>query len=191
MNGETIRLVTECAWYVLIAVWFVGAFTAKVQARTQPALPRLLHSLALLIAFFLLFTSVFNAGFLAERFVPRSLAIAGTGMVLTLLGIAFAIWARLFLGTNWSAAPSVKQGHHLVRSGPYAIVRHPIYSGLLLAMFGTALSVGKWRGLVGLAIVAAAWHIKSRTEERYMEEEFGGEYVRYRREVKGLIPFVL
>lgn len=191
MNADVIRLVTEYSWYTLLAVWLVGAFTAKIQARTQPLGPRLLHSFVLLVAFFLIFTSAFDSGFLPRRFVTPSVAIAGTGMALTVLGIAFAIWARFFLGTNWSAAPAVKEGHHLVRSGPYAIVRHPIYSGLLLAMLGTSLSIGKWRCLLGLAIVSVAWHVKSRTEERYMEEEFNGEYVRYRREVKGLIPFVL
>lgn len=191
MSRHAALLITEYSWYVLIAVWLVGAFTAKVQVRTQPIGPRLIHSLVLLAAFFMLFTSAFDGGSLGRRFVPRSDAIAFAGAVLTVLGIAFAIWARFFLGTNWSAAPAVKQDHHLVRHGPYALVRHPIYSGLLLAMFGTALSVGKWRCLVGLAIVGVAWHVKSRTEERYMEEEFGSEYVRYRREVKGLIPFVL
>lgn len=191
MTPDVIRLVTTWSWYLFLAVWLVGALTAKREVRSQSMAPRLLHSAVLLIAFLLLFDSSFGFGFLGQRFVPRSLAIAATGMLLTMAGIAIAIWARFFLGTNWSASPAVKQGHHLIRSGPYALVRHPIYSGLLLAMFGTTLTIGRWRGLVGLAIVGVAWHIKSRTEERYMQEEFGEEYLRYRREVKGLIPFVI
>jgi protein-S-isoprenylcysteine O-methyltransferase len=191
MNRSTVFLVIEYSWYVMLGVWLIGAFTAKPQVRTQPIGPRILHSLTLLVGFLLLYSSSGNIGFLGRRFAPNSQSIAETGMVLTIAGIAFAIWARLFLGTNWSAAPAVKEGHRLMRSGPYAIVRHPIYSGLLLAMLGTALSVGRWRCLLGLAIVGVAWHVKSRTEERYMEEEFGGEYVRYRSEVKSVIPFVL
>lgn len=191
MNRDTILFVTQCSWYVLLGVWLIGAFTAKQEVRTQPIGPRIVHSLTLLIGFFLIYTSTFGIGFLGQRFIPRSDAVAEIGMVLTIGGIAFAIWARFFLGTNWSASPAVKAGHHLVRSGPYAIVRHPIYSGLLLAMLGTTLSIGKWRCVLGLFVVAAAWHIKSRTEERYMEQEFGGEYQRYRQQVKALIPFVL
>jgi protein-S-isoprenylcysteine O-methyltransferase Ste14 len=186
-----IRRVIEFAWYALIGVWLVGALTAKPQVRTQPLRPRIIHAALLLIAFELLFTHMFRFGLLGQRFILPSAAVAEFGMILTLAGIAFAIWARFFLGTNWSATPSIKQDHRLIRTGPYAIVRHPIYSGLLLAMFGTALAIGEWRAVLGFAIVSVAWHFKSRTEERYMEEEFGDEYVRYRREVKGLIPFVL
>lgn len=191
MNREIVASIVEYSWYFFLAVWLIGAFTAKRQVRTQPIGPRLAHSGALLVAFILLYTSTFKFGFLGRRFVPNSAAIAETGMFLTLGGIAFAIWARFFLGRNWSATPAVKEDHRLIRRGPYAIVRHPIYSGLLLAMLGTSLTIGKWRALVGLAIVGLAWHIKSRTEERYMEEVFGNEYHQYRRQVKGLIPFVL
>jgi protein-S-isoprenylcysteine O-methyltransferase Ste14 len=167
------------AWLVLFGVWLIGGLRTKRQLRSQPPLPRIGHAILLLFAFLLLFTSPVRVGFLDQRFAPTSAALDAAGLVLTLAGIAFAVWARFFLGTNWSAIPAVKQDHKLIRTGPYAIVRHPIYSGLLLAVFGTALVVGQWRALVGLAVLGIAWHFKSRTEERYMEEEFGAEYVRY------------
>ena len=191
MNTGGEAHVIEFAWYALLSVWLVAAWKAKRPLRSQPPLPRLLHSILLLMAFALIFTPMMRFGILGQRFVPRSVAMDRAGTALTLVGIAFAIWARLFLGTNWSAAPAVKQDHQLIRTGPYAIVRHPIYSGVLLAILGTALATGEWRALLGLAVLSVAWHFKSRTEERYMEEEFGTEYLRYRRQVKALIPFLL
>jgi protein-S-isoprenylcysteine O-methyltransferase len=115
--------------------------------------------------------------------------IAWTGLALTAAGCAFAIWARLLLGGNWSSSVTVKQDH--IRRGPYAIVRHPIYSGFLLGLLGTALALGELRGIAGLALASIGWHMKSRREEAFMTAEFGAEYTRYQCEVKALIPFVL
>jgi len=86
---------------------------------------------------------------------------------------------------------TIKTGHELVRTGPYACVRHPIYTGLLVAALGTAATVGQARGLVALALMALAFALKIRTEERFMTELFGDAYARYRSEVKALIPFVV
>jgi protein-S-isoprenylcysteine O-methyltransferase Ste14 len=85
---------------------------------------------------------------------------------------------------------TVKAGHTLIRGGPYAVVRHPIYSGLSLAVLGTALAVGELRGLLAVGLVAFGFWHKSLLEERFMREEFGAEYERYCRDVKALIPFV-
>jgi protein-S-isoprenylcysteine O-methyltransferase Ste14 len=86
---------------------------------------------------------------------------------------------------------TIKQNHQLIRQGPYAIVRHPIYSGFLLGMLGTALALGEWRGLAGLALAFIGWGTKSRMEENFMAGQFGSAYIEYQREVKALIPFVL
>jgi protein-S-isoprenylcysteine O-methyltransferase Ste14 len=85
----------------------------------------------------------------------------------------------------------VKQDHELIRSGPYALVRHPIYTGLLLALIGTALMVGNWRALIGLAIMVGAIVRKLKIEERFMTEQFGEAYARYRAQVAMLVPFVV
>jgi protein-S-isoprenylcysteine O-methyltransferase Ste14 len=177
-------------WMVMVAVWLFGMFTTKPDARTQSLDSRLLEIGLSLLAFYLVFSSHFRSGWRAWSFVPKSDVVGATGILIVLLGISFAIWARLQLGGNWSSAVSVKQGHTLIRSGPYTIVRHPIYTGLLLAMLGTAIIVGEVRGLLGLGVLFLSFWLKSRIEERFMLEQFGPDYRRYQQQVKALIPHV-
>jgi protein-S-isoprenylcysteine O-methyltransferase len=106
------------------------------------------------------------------------------------MGAVLAIWARFSLGGNWSATVTIKAGHTLVRRGPYALVRHPIYSGLLLALLGTVLLFNQVRCLLALALIVLMLASKIRMEERFMAEQFGAEYVAYKQRVKALIPFV-
>ena len=103
----------------------------------------------------------------------------------------FAIWARNVLGRNWSGIVTLKQDHELIRTGPYRYVRHPIYTGLLIAFAGSAIARGEWRGLLALAIAFVALWRKLKLEEQWMIETFGDAYRRYRDEVRALIPFVL
>jgi len=131
-----------------------------------------------------------GGGILFERFLPRSYAAYWTGTALVVLGLAFSVWARMHLGRNWSGTVTVKQEHELVRGGPYARVRHPIYTGLLLAFIGTAIVRGEWRGVLAVLIIFAALWRKLRLEERYMVETFGDEYRRYREHSAALIPFI-
>jgi protein-S-isoprenylcysteine O-methyltransferase Ste14 len=91
----------------------------------------------------------------------------------------------------WSAVVTIKRDHRIIRRGPYAVVRHPIYSAGLLALLGTAIAFGAVRGLIGFALVFIGWWLKSRLEETFLERQFGADYAQYKREVKGLIPFVL
>ena len=95
-----------------------------------------------------------------------------------------------FSGGNWSSSVTLKQDHTLVRSGPYGIVRHPIYTGLLVALLGTAIALGELRCFLGVILAAIAWKIKSVTEEALMVEQFGEQYARYRQQVKGLVPYL-
>ena len=106
-------------------------------------------------------------------------------------GLGFAVWARRCLGRNWSGIVTVKQGHELIRSGPYALVRHPIYTGLLLAILGTASAIGEWRGLIAFVLITAGFVLKLRIEEDFISETFGEQYARYRAEVPALIPFIV
>jgi protein-S-isoprenylcysteine O-methyltransferase Ste14 len=132
-----------------------------------------------------------DGGWLFERFLPRTASVFWIGALLTAVGLGFSAWARVHIGRNWSATVTVKQQHELIRSGPYAIVRHPIYSGILLAFIGSALARGQWRGVLALAIVIVALWRKMRLEERWMSETFGDEYQRYRARTAALIPFLL
>jgi len=138
-----------------------------------------------------MFDRALSVGFLEFRFLPDFAALAYLGVAVTAIGIAFAVWARFVLGQNWSSQVTLKQGHELIRGGPYALVRHPIYSGMLLGLLGTAIGVGEFRGLIALALFIVAWWLKARTEETLMIQQFGEQYSRYRRDVKALIPFVL
>jgi protein-S-isoprenylcysteine O-methyltransferase Ste14 len=181
----------DWVWMLVGICWLIGAIRSKPVARRERWPVRVFHVAILAIALGLLFSQSSRIGPLAERFVPEDRRLAWVGLGVTVAGCAFALWARLVLGRNWSAAVSVKQHHELIRSGPYAIVRHPIYSGLLLGIMGTALALGEVRGLAALALAFAAWFTKARREERFLVEQFDGAYVSYRQKVKRLIPFVL
>jgi protein-S-isoprenylcysteine O-methyltransferase Ste14 len=101
------------------------------------------------------------------------------------------VWAREHLGSNWSRSVTVKQDHELITSGPYALVRHPIYTGILLGFLGTSVAEGQVRSLIAFLLVAVILWAKLRLEEQWMRSEFGETYEAYAQRVHGLVPFVL
>jgi protein-S-isoprenylcysteine O-methyltransferase Ste14 len=145
---------------------------------------------SVVLAASLVFTHYFQSGWRARAFVPKNDLAGVLGLLLVVAGIAFAIFARFALGGNWSGSVTVKQDHTLIRRGPYSIVRHPIYTGLVLAFLGVALIVGQLRGLLGVSVLFLSFWLKSRVEERFMLEQFGAEYRTYQHQVKGLIPYI-
>ena len=177
------------AWGSLAAVWLATASWGKPSARRSSRRQRGVQS-ALILAGFLLIGGWGRLGWFNAELWPQTLEIAEAGMGVTFLGVFYAIWARLTLGSNWSGTPQVKMGHELVQSGPYRLTRHPIYSGMLLAAVGTAIAVDEWRCLPGLALVVISMRIKIRVEERLMTETFPVTYPIYRNRVKGLVPFL-
>ena len=150
---------------------------------------RLLHVLPLLLAFWLLWENRVPGTFLNERLFPWAPWAFWLAALVTAAGILFTVWARVHLGGNWSGIVTLKHDHELIVSGPYAIVRHPIYTGLLIAFIGSAAGRGEWRGV--LAVLMAWWALwrKLRLEERWMAERFGEQYEAYRRRVPALVPF--
>jgi protein-S-isoprenylcysteine O-methyltransferase len=184
-----IHLAIVACWFIVALIWIIAAFGNKAATSRQPTTSRAVQVILEVIAFFLLFDSETAVGPLGWFFLPHSVLVSAIGLALTVIGLAFAVWARFYLGRNWSASATVKQDHELVRSGPYALVRHPIYTGICLAFLGTALHVGQVRALVGLLFSATGYKLKSLTEESMMERQFA-DYKQYKREVKGLIPFV-
>jgi protein-S-isoprenylcysteine O-methyltransferase Ste14 len=180
---------TLWAWGLWLCYWLVAALGAKKTVRTESLGSMVGQRLFLLPGYALLFGGLFQAE-LSARWAPDDAWTRAAGFLLCLLGLAYSVWARRVLGRNWSGLVTLKEDHQLVRTGPYAFSRHPIYTGLLCATFGVALEDGELRSLLGLAFVAVAFHMKMRVEERFMREQFGAEYGAYAAEVKKLIPFV-
>ncbi|MBV9772133.1 MAG: isoprenylcysteine carboxylmethyltransferase family protein [Bryobacterales bacterium] len=178
-------------WIALVAIWVLSAIRSKRTARSQSGGSRLLQGGLTALGYLALFYRSIPLGVLDRRFVPGSALIEWIGFAIALAGAVAAVWARFALGRNWSATITLKQEHELVRRGPYALVRHPIYSGLLLTMSGTAIFFGTFRGLLAVALAFAGWWLKSRMEEAFMLQQFGQQYREYQSEVKALIPFVL
>lgn len=118
----------------------------------------------------------------------RSHAVALAGFLLTIAGLAFSAWSRDVLGRYWSGRVIIQQDHRLVTTGPYAYVRHPLYTGLLVAMTGTAMISGDLGSLLGLLFAIGFFSLKAQSEERILEAEFGAVYANYRARTGGLLP---
>jgi protein-S-isoprenylcysteine O-methyltransferase Ste14 len=116
--------------------------------------------------------------------------LQGIGLALFVLGLALAVWSRIYIGRNWGMPMSDKADPDLVTTGPYSVIRHPIYSGIILAMIGTTLAVSLY-WLVAVVLVGAYFLYSAAVEERYMTEVFPDAYPRYKQSTKMLIPFVL
>ena len=177
-------------WVAWTAYWLIASRSAKQDRRQESPLSRASHIVPLIVAAWLLWTPRIP-GVLGERFLPDAPATFWTGFALVVLGLGFTVWARIVLGRNWSGIVTVKQDHELVTEGPYRWVRHPIYTGLLIAFAGSAIARGEWRGVLAVVIVFAGFWRKLKLEERWMIETFGDAYLRYRAKVRALIPFVL
>jgi protein-S-isoprenylcysteine O-methyltransferase Ste14 len=177
-------------WIAIFVLWAISGVASKQTVQTQHDWRGRAAVWVVMLGWFLLFNSRANLGPLSVRFVPESPAVAYAGLAIAVIGLAFAVWARVYIGRDWSAAVTLQEGHKIVRTGPYAVVRHPIYSGFMLASLGTAIALGPVAGLLGTALVVVAWGYKSRLEEVFLIEHFGAEYEHYRRDVKALIPLV-
>jgi protein-S-isoprenylcysteine O-methyltransferase Ste14 len=180
------------AWDVIIFFWLITAIRLKRTVQVEGLGQRLRYVSVLIIAAVLLFAQWPNVALLNSRAWPDLEPLAITGVVLTFAGVLFAIIARGYLGANWSGRPSIKEGHELIRKGPYTVVRHPIYSGILLATAGTAVAFGQTRNLFALPLVLLGFWLKLHTEEQFLTQAFGEQYLAYRQSVKSaIIPFIL
>ncbi len=117
----------------------------------------------------------------------RTLASVVIGSVLTWMGIGLAIWARYHLAEYWSARVTIKEDHQLIRTGPYARLRHPIYSGLVLAAIGSALVIDQWRCVLGLCLIVTGFCIKARKEEAMLTRQFGDAFREHQKQAGFLI----
>jgi protein-S-isoprenylcysteine O-methyltransferase Ste14 len=175
-------------WYVFALYWLITWLRVKRTKSTESIAQRLLTIVPMVLAFELLFSNTLRVGPLRKRFLPAEDWIAWVGIALTCLGAALAIWARYCIGAYWSSRVTLKEGHRVIRSGPYAVVRHPIYTGMQLAATGTAVVLGEWRGLLAVIVILVAHSLKARREEALLTRELGEEYVSYRRGAGFLFP---
>jgi protein-S-isoprenylcysteine O-methyltransferase Ste14 len=177
-------------WWTWAAYWMLAALRNKATQRRESLGSRLAHLVPLAVGGALIAWAHPAWSALARRLWPPSPAAEWIGVALVIAGFAFATWARVHLGRNWSGTVTVKQGHELIRSGPYALVRHPIYTGLISALLGTTIALGTVHAAIGFAIIVVSLVRKSRTEEEFMRATFPGEYQRYSAQVPALIPLV-
>lgn len=180
-------------WLVAIGYWLWAARSAKHVEQQEPFLKRVLaYWLPLLIAVLLLGPGDwFGHSLLREQFVPHTTLMYSLGLGLAACGAALAIYSRALLGQNWSATVQLKHKHELITHGPYRLIRHPIYTGLLLLFLGNAIMVGDWRGLLAVAIVLASFWRKLRLEETWLANYFGEPYRLYCTRTKALVPVLL
>jgi protein-S-isoprenylcysteine O-methyltransferase Ste14 len=177
-------------WIAFGVFWLLAAFAQKRTIRRQSISSRLFQIAIVLLAVLPYFVSG-HSEIVRQRFLPNTLEIRTIGALIVLAGCGFAVWARFVLGTNWSGTVTVKENHELITRGPYAWVRHPIYTGVLLALLGNAVVAGRIAALLAVGAVMLAFWLKLRIEERFMMETFGQQYVTYKRHVKALIPYLI
>lgn len=182
------KIVIAC-WGVVIAFWIISAFFVKRTKARQPLLQRVIYLLVATVAVLLIYASARTTNW--NRVVlPHTLALGVVADMLAVVGVCIAIWARTTLGGNWSARVTLKEDHELVQRGPYRLVRHPIYSGLLLLIFGSAILVGRAGAFIALVICFCGLWVKLRQEERLLAQHLSG-YSDYMRRTKALVPFLL
>jgi protein-S-isoprenylcysteine O-methyltransferase Ste14 len=178
-------------WLLWALYWLLAARSVKPVRRRETLASRLTFVVAMLLGALLLLAGHRWLGWLQARWIGGGWVRYWIAVTLVVAGLSFSIWARRTLGGNWSGTVTVKVDHELVQTGPYRRIRHPIYTGLLLAVFGSALAAGRLYGLAACALIALGLWRKLRVEERWMAAEFGERYERYRHSSWALIPFVI
>jgi protein-S-isoprenylcysteine O-methyltransferase Ste14 len=176
-------------WWSFGVYWAVSALWVRKAKVMESPIPRITH---LLLTTFAILVLTFHNYFPRRvdwQLWPQNKFTFWSGATVMLAGLVFAVWARIHLGRFWSGSITLKEGHRLIRNGPYQFVRNPIYTGILIGVLGTAIALGRISGLVALTIFFAVFHWKICREERLLAAEFGDEFAAYCREVPALLPF--
>ena len=183
------RIIIPAMWLAWAALWIVAAFYTKATRWRESIGSRARHVVPFLICFVLLAAPRSLPAVLTARVVSPGRLLPLLGALLVAAGLGLAVWARWHLGRNWSGVVTLKQDHALIRTGPYRAIRHPIYTGLLLALVGTAAAIGEWRGVLAVICALAGILWKIRVEEERMRQTFA-EYEQYRKGTAALIPLL-
>jgi protein-S-isoprenylcysteine O-methyltransferase Ste14 len=177
-------------WLLWALYWFIAARSAK-QARARESAASRAGFVFVMAVVALLLAAHQWPGLLGMQLIGGGWIRYWCAVALVIAGLGFSIWARVILGRNWSGTVTVKVDHELIQRGPYRYIRHPIYTGLVLALLGSGLAAGRVHGLLAFALGFIVLWLKSRKEERWMAQEFGERYAAYKRSSWALVPFVL
>ena len=177
-------------WVAFIVYWRIKAANTKTTQRLEPGASQILRAIIFVIAILLFSVTRIPLRWLYLPLWPAGLWSFWVGAAVMVAGLLFAIWAREHLGRNWSHAVTIKQGHELITSGPYTVVRHPIYTGMLAGLLGTAIALSQLRGFIGLVLFFVMFWLKFRKEEEWMRSEFGETYATYASQTAALVPYI-
>jgi protein-S-isoprenylcysteine O-methyltransferase Ste14 len=178
-------------WVAFIVYWRIKAAGTKTNQRREPAASGILRALVFLIVIVLLsIPRIPLLPWLNRQLWPSGLWPFWIGAAVTVGGLLFAVWARQHLASNWSSAVTIKQDHELITTGPYALVRHPIYTGILTGFLGTAIALSQVRGVIGFVLIFVVFWAKLRTEEEWMRSQFGETYTTYAHQTAALVPYL-
>jgi protein-S-isoprenylcysteine O-methyltransferase Ste14 len=181
-------LAIQAPWLIFVTYWFLASLRVNKMERREPGGEVLVRIILTLAAFFLLRENDPRFGVLNRRFIPWQPWVFVAAAACTWAGVAFAIWARHHIGKYWSGTVALRAGHELIRTGPYTRIRHPIYTGILLALAGTGLAVGRYRALVAFAIILLSLIWKSKREEALLANQFGAAFEEHRRRTGFFLP---
>src|SRR5580693_2692168 len=188
-SRPTIRMLASAAiWIVMIVYWNISARNIRPVAKAEDAKSTQRHQLILNLGILMLFVPV--PGLTRQFLAPTRAAIAA-GFTVQAGSALFYFWTRQYLGRFWSSAVAIMKDHQLVRTGPYRLIRHPLYTGMLGMFLGTAIVSGQYHALIGIGLGVYAYWRKIMIEERALTEAFGAEYVDYKRHSSALIPWLL
>jgi protein-S-isoprenylcysteine O-methyltransferase Ste14 len=188
-SRPTVRMLASAAiWIVMIVYWNISARNIRPVARAEDAKSTQRHQLLLNLGILMLFIPV--PGLTWQFLAPTTAAVA-TGFAVQAGSALFYFWTKQYLGRFWSSAVAIMKEHQLVRSGPYRLIRHPLYTGMLGMFIGTAIVSGQYHALIGVGLGVYAYWRKIRIEERALSERFGAEYNDYKRHSSALIPWLL
>jgi protein-S-isoprenylcysteine O-methyltransferase Ste14 len=185
------KITISTCWGVFVVVWLLAAIFTKRTVYHQSGSERLRYLIPIVLGWFLVFRGYRLPSPFNIRLVPETGAILVAAAVLCLCGLGLCLWARAILGRNWSGTITLKEDHELIVRGPYRLVRHPIYTGLLAMLLATAMEYGHLAGMIGLLLSFLSFWIKASAEEEVMVKQFPDQYPAYRERVKRIIPFIL
>lgn len=188
-----INIGLEVTWLIVITYWIISGLMAKKVVSQESFLKRsVFYWLPMIIATLLIGPGDwFGHSWFRQQFVAHSNLVGIIGLSLCVVGAIIACWSRYNLGNNWSISIQKKENHQLIQNGVYSIIRHPIYTGLLLLFTGDSLIVGDNRAIIAVLIVFVSLWFKLKKEEKMLIETFGNQYTEYKTRTKALIPCVI